>query len=348
MPFDPFSWFRRSSSLPPSVEPPMQPVAGRQHQCPQPRGQWAALAWLDDGSVYLIHEARDEAQQEVNASLARAGSTSSRLRQWWTGAQPPGPPVPEIRQTYDRDIHGLRLFLVHSPSNEGAFTSSMSSQRAAERERAGWRLGRVVPDSQDTPGFQGSGAPSSNVAESGSPRLLPSVPYPDSLTFPVHHVFPAPDTVRWPLISEPEENLDEEADDHQYDYTLWSEARRHVHLVTGGDHETLRSCTATIVNTTPTSGRSSGSETLVATPTTLSLALAAASIDERSAQEEDRDVEETIAVRSVRVTRVGPPVLVDMRQLNRNQVEEADWGSMSPDDLVDEPPSYSSSRAGSR
>ncbi|KAJ4271963.1 hypothetical protein NW762_000672 [Fusarium torreyae] len=352
MPFDPFSWFRRSNSIPPSVEePPMQPVAERrQDQCPQPRGQWAVHAFLVNGSVYLVHEARDEAQEEVNASLARSGSILSRLRQLWTGAPPPGPPVPEIRQSYDRDVHGLHLFPVHSPSDEGALNPTMLSHRAAEHERAGWHRGRIVQEPQDNPGFEDSGAPSSNVAEAGSRRSLRSVPYPDSPTVPGHHVFPAPDTVRWPFIScsdpsspEPEENLDEESDVHQYDYTLWRDARRHVLLVTGGDNEALRSCTATIVNTNPTSGRSSGSETLVATPRTLSLALAAASTSERTEQEEDQDVEETVAVRSVRVTRVGPPVLVNMSQLNRSQVEETDLGSVSPDDLYDDLPSHPSS-----
>ncbi|KAF4962691.1 hypothetical protein FSARC_9252 [Fusarium sarcochroum] len=348
--FDPFSWLRRSNSTPPSVEPPMQPVAGRrQGSCPQPRGQWAARAWLADRSVNLIQEARDEAQQEVNASLARSGSTSSRLRQLWTRAPPPGPPLPEIIRTYDRDVHGLHLFPVHSPSNGGAFTPSMPTHRTAEHERAGWRLGMIVLEHQDIAGFPSSSSPNSNVAEAGSLRSSRSEPYPDSPTFPGHHVFPTPDSVPWPFFGsgpsspEPEEDLDEESDGHQYDYSLWDEARRRVLLVTGGDHEALRSCTATLVNTTPTSGRSSSSETLVATPRTLSLALEATFSSERTQQEEDREAEETVVVRSVRVTRVGPPVLVDMSQLNRNQVEETDLGSVSLDDLYDDLSSHSSS-----
>jgi hypothetical protein len=108
---------------------------------------------------------------------------------------------------------------------------------------------------------------------------------------------------------------------------FWNRAYAHARLVTGGEHESVRSSSATLVNVSPTEEYSSDSETIIAASNASSSTLTSTSPDDAEA--------ETGVVRSVRVTQVGQATMIDMPPVNQTQAWEMEGVPMSSDALID-------------
>ncbi|KAF4455009.1 hypothetical protein F53441_2570 [Fusarium austroafricanum] len=313
-------------------------VAGRQQgQCPKARGNWAVLDYLATGRENQISREIDIAQQEVSAYLAHATSFPTQLSRWFTGTPRPGPPVPEVKRTYDRDFHGLPLFPFENLPDEDDFALPRETDVCAPRcNEAEWRYGMAFRESQD----QSPDISSLFDIETDYLSSARALSHQDAHIAAGKHVLPASDifilspkhladpmtldTVRWPFLSsESDEESDEEynmefvgeTESRNLNFSLRKPAHRTVHIVTGADHKAWQSCTASIASLSHTDEFSLDSETPITSSNTSSLTLVDDSADAGwcdEFEEEDKEEEETIAVRSVRLTRVGQPTLIEM------------------------------------
>ncbi|KAF5671776.1 hypothetical protein FHETE_3989 [Fusarium heterosporum] len=315
---------------------PLTAAGQRQVQCPQARGRDAALAYLADGTESLVQEERDVVQHEVAASLEVSALT--QLRRWWTREPPPGPPVPGVRASSHRDVHGLPFNSVSSPQIGGDSVLPRTTVcRLGLRERRDMPHESAMqgPDGSDEAieleyleysnsfhGSDGSGRSSQTLSAQDSPVASPGH---DSLVPSELDL----GTVRFPFLSNssPEEqDRDRESLSGSLNMEFWSEVRRNVRRLTGVECESSISSLATLVDA-PAEEYSSDSETIVARSNVSSFTTNAGPLDE------NHDAEEVIvALRSVRVTQVGQAIMVNV---NQSQAAEIDIVPMSPDFLID-------------
>jgi hypothetical protein len=108
---------------------------------------------------------------------------------------------------------------------------------------------------------------------------------------------------------------------------FWNRAFAHARLVTGSEHESIRSSSATFVNASPAEEYLFDSEMIVATSNASSSTLTSTSLDDFET--------ETGVVRSVRVTQVGRATMIDMPHVNQIQAWEMEGVPMSSNALID-------------
>ncbi|KAM0343834.1 hypothetical protein ACHAPU_008103 [Fusarium lateritium] len=315
---------------------PLTATERQQVKCPQARGRDAALAYLTDGIERFVQEERDVVQQEVAASLEVSAST--QLRRWWTRELPSGPPVPAVRESSHRDVHGLPFNSVSSPRIGGdSVLPRTTVYRLGLRERRDMPRESTMqgPDDCDKSielehleysnllhGSTDSGRLSRTLSAQGSPVALHG------------HDSPVPSgidlgAVRFPFLSNSsseEWDRDEQPQSGSLDMTYWYRVRRNVRLVTGVERESSISSLTTLVNA-PAEEYSSDSETIVPRSNASSFTINSGSSDGFYDAEEG-----TAALRSVRVTQVGQAITVN---INQSQAAEIDSVPMSPDVLID-------------
>ncbi|KAF4989560.1 hypothetical protein FGRMN_9022 [Fusarium graminum] len=315
---------------------PLTATGQQRVQCPQARGRDAALAYIADGTETLVQEERDVVQREVTASLEVSAST--QLRRWWTRELPPGPPVPAVRDSSHRDVHGLPFNSVSSPRiGGGSVLPRTTVCRLGLRERRDMPRESAIqaPDDGDEAielehleysnsfhGSNGSGHSSRTLSAQGSPVALHG------------HGSQVPSeidigTVRFPFLSNSsseEQDRDGEPQSGSLNMEFWSEVRRNVRRLTGVERQSSISSLATLVSD-PAEEYSSDSETIVTRSNTSSFTINTSLSDEIYEAEEA-----TAALRSVRVTQVGQAIMVNV---NQSQAAEIDSVSMSPDFLID-------------
>ncbi|KAM0203699.1 hypothetical protein ACHAPA_007925 [Fusarium lateritium] len=343
----PFTLFRSRASMSLHGGGQTPPGAGRQQgQCPEARGREAALEYLALGIDSQVREARDIAQQEVAASRSLERSVSTQLRRWRTGELPSGTPVPTIGRSRGRDVHGLPFDSISNPRIGGdpllphttVLRLDLYERTGRYREMALQEYDDGV-DSMDlvfsssSNGSSGSPASSRTLTARDSPVPLdrPDSPIPEEVdigTLPIG-------TPRWPFFSDsfldpspPEDEYwDSESQSGIGSMTFFNRAFARARLVTGGEHESVRSSSATLVNVSPTEEYSSDSETIVAASNASSSTLISTSPDGAET--------ETGVVRSVRVTQVGRATMIDMPRVNQTQAWEMEGVLMSSDALID-------------
>ncbi|SPJ79687.1 uncharacterized protein FTOL_08078 [Fusarium torulosum] len=324
-------------------------VAGRQQgQCPEARGREAALEYLALGIESQVREARDIAQQEVAASRSLERSVSTQLRRWRTGELPSRTPVPAIGQIRDRDIHGLPFNSISSPRIGGDSVLPRTTVLRLDLHERNDKPRKMTlqesGDRVDSMDLTFSSSPNGSVGSPVSSRTLsardspvpwerPDSPIPEEVDIGTVRI----GTRRWPFHSDssfdpspPEEEYrNSESQSGIGSMTFWNRAYAHACLVTGREHESVRSSSATLVNVSPspTEEYSSDSETIVAASNASSSTLTSTSLDDAEA--------ETGVVRSVRVTQVGRATMIDMPPVNQNQAWEMEGVPMSSDALID-------------
>jgi hypothetical protein len=316
-------------------------VAGRQKgQCPEARGRKAALEYLALGIESQVREARDVAQQEVAASRSLERSVSTQLRRWRIGDLPSGTPVPAIKQSRDRDVHGLPFDSISNPWIGGDSvlprTTVLRLDLHERNDRPREMTLQESGDRVDSMDLTFSSSPNGSAGSPASSRTLsardspvpwerPDSPIPEEVDIGTVHI----GTRRWPFDPSPpeEEYRNLESQNGIGSMTFWNRAYAHARLVTGSEHESVRSSSATLVNVSPTEEHSSDSETIVAASNTSSSTLTSTSPDGVEA--------ETGVLRSVRVTQVGRATMIDMPSVNQTQAWEMEGVPMPSDALID-------------